>query len=157
MNQYPESVSGTDREGKTARKTISRRGQKKYWCFICIKGFRDKADLVRHDRIHTGEKPYACPDCGRKFSYTSSLYKHQLIHRRADSLKGNQFREMSVDYNPDDFSAIRTAPLACLEGGGGWRNGVKLEATEEKPPTEALSVGKADTQSSDFAFDISVT
>lgn len=157
MNQYPESSSGTDREHKTARKTISRRGQKKYWCFICIKGFRDKADLVRHDRIHTGEKPYACPDCGRKFSYTSSMYKHQLIHRRAGSLKGNQFREMSVDYNPDDFSAIRTAPLACLETGGGWRNGVKLEATEEKPPTEALSVGKADTQSNDFAFDISVT
>ncbi|XP_070792459.1 zinc finger and SCAN domain-containing protein 22-like [Pituophis catenifer annectens] len=157
MNQYPESASGTHREGKTARKTISRRGQKKYWCFICIKGFRDKADLVRHDRIHTGEKPYACPDCGRKFSYTSSLYKHQLIHRRAGSLKGYQFREMSVDYNPDDFSAVRTAPLACLEGGGGWRNGVKLEATEEKPPTEALSVGKADPQSSDFSFDISAT
>ncbi|XP_058028099.1 zinc finger and SCAN domain-containing protein 31-like isoform X2 [Ahaetulla prasina] len=157
MNQYPESASGTGQQGKTARKTVSRRGQKKYWCFICIKGFRDKADLVRHNRIHTGEKPYTCLDCGRKFSYTSSLYKHQLIHRRAGNLKGNQFREMSVDYNPDNFSAIRTAPLAGLEGSGRWRNGVKLEATEEKPPTEALSVGKADTQSSDFAFDISAT
>uniref|UniRef100_A0A8C6XJQ9 C2H2-type domain-containing protein n=1 Tax=Naja naja TaxID=35670 RepID=A0A8C6XJQ9_NAJNA len=216
MNQPPKAASGTDREGKTARKTISRRGQKRYWCFVCIKGFRDKADLVRHDRIHTGEKPYTCPDCGRKFSYTSSLYKHQLIHRRAASLKGNQFREVTIDYNPDGFSATRAAPLACLEGsgerrngvnlvatevkppteallvgkadtqsnqfrettidydpdgfsatcaaplaclegGGGWRNGVKLEATEEKPPMEALSVGKADTQSSDFAFSISAT
>ncbi|XP_026578072.1 zinc finger protein 397-like isoform X2 [Pseudonaja textilis] len=150
MNQPPKAASGTDQEGKTARKTISRRGQKRYWCFVCIKGFRDKADLVRHDRIHTGEKPYTCPDCGRKFSYTSSLYKHQLIHRRAASLKGNQFRQMTVDYDPDGFSASRAAPLACFEGGGGWRNGVKLLATEVKPPMEALSVGKADTQSNQF-------
>ncbi|XP_070593308.1 zinc finger and SCAN domain-containing protein 22-like [Erythrolamprus reginae] len=156
MDPYPEAAPGTNQEGKKARKTISRRGLKRYWCFICIKGFRDKADLVRHDRIHTGEKPYICLDCGRKFSYTSSLYKHQLIHRRPGGLKVNQFREVSVGYNPDGFTAI-TAPSARLEGGGEWRNGVKLEATEETPPAEALSVGMVSTQSSDFAFDISAT
>lgn len=62
-----------------------------------------------------------------------------------------------MDYDPGGFSAVRTAPLVYLEGGEGWRNGVKLEATEEKPPTEALTVGKADMQSSDFTFEISVT
>ncbi|XP_066471570.1 zinc finger and SCAN domain-containing protein 21-like isoform X2 [Tiliqua scincoides] len=61
----------------------SRRGQKNYWCFLCTKGFRDKADLVRHQRIHTGEKPFVCLDCGRRFSTTSSLYKHQTTHRRS--------------------------------------------------------------------------
>ncbi|KAM6472129.1 uncharacterized protein PHA67_003871 isoform 1-T2 [Liasis olivaceus] len=135
MNQHPEAVSSTVREGVTARKTISRRGQKKYWCFICIKGFRDKADLVRHDRIHTGEKPYACLDCGRKFSYTSSLYKHQLIHRRPGSPEGKQFRGMSSNYSRDDFSAMHTAPFASLDGGRGWRNGVKLAGSEGKPHT----------------------
>ncbi|XP_029142587.1 zinc finger protein 420-like [Protobothrops mucrosquamatus] len=157
MSQRPAAASGVDRKGGTAKKTVSRRGQKKHWCFICFKGFRDKADLVRHDRIHTGEKPYPCPDCGRKFSYTSSLYKHQLIHRRTGNPKGTQFREMSVEYNPGDFSALLTAPSASLEDCRGWRNGVKLEAPEEKPHTEPLSVGKADMRSSDLAFGISAT
>ncbi|XP_053146105.1 zinc finger and SCAN domain-containing protein 12-like [Hemicordylus capensis] len=67
---------------QSVKRNLSRRGQKNYWCFLCYKGFRDKADLVRHERIHTGERPYACADCGRLFSYTSSLYKHQLIHKR---------------------------------------------------------------------------
>lgn len=67
-----------------AKSKLSRRGQKNYWCFLCAKGFRDKADVVRHQRIHTGEKPYACLDCGRRFSTTSSLYKHQTTHRRSD-------------------------------------------------------------------------
>lgn len=157
MSQRPAAASGVDRKGGTAKKTVSRRGQKKHWCFICFKGFRDKADLVRHDRIHTGEKPYPCPDCGRKFSYTSSLYKHQLIHRRTGNPKGTQFREMSVEYNPGDFSALLTAPSASLEDCRGWRNGVKLEVPEEKPHTEPLSVGKADMRSSDLAFGISAT
>lgn len=63
---------------------VIRRGQKNYWCFLCTKGFRDKADLVRHHRIHTGEKPFVCPDCGRRFNTTSSLYKHQTTHRQSD-------------------------------------------------------------------------
>ncbi|XP_025030391.1 uncharacterized protein LOC103052562 [Python bivittatus] len=144
MNQHPEAASGAVQEGETARKTISRRGQKKYWCFICIKGFRDKADLVRHDRIHTGEKPYACLDCGRKFSYTSSLYKHQLIHRRPGSPEGKQFRGMSSDYSTDDFSAMHTASFGSLDGSRGWRNGVKLEGSEGKShmgPYRARSPG----------------
>ncbi|XP_020633518.3 uncharacterized protein LOC110070211 [Pogona vitticeps] len=80
-------------ESKNMRKNLNRKGQKKYWCFLCVKGFRDKADLVRHERIHTGEKPYACLECGRRFSYTSSLYKHQLIHSLPGDLLAGEFEE----------------------------------------------------------------
>ncbi|XP_054831579.1 zinc finger protein 2-like isoform X2 [Eublepharis macularius] len=77
---YRPMVEGT----KPSKKNPNRRGQKNYWCIMCGKGFRDKADVVRHHRIHTGEKPYECLDCGKRFSTTSSLYKHQIIHKRTD-------------------------------------------------------------------------
>nr|XP_056723038.1 zinc finger and SCAN domain-containing protein 12-like [Euleptes europaea] len=69
---------------RPVKKNLNRRGQKNYWCITCGKGFRDKADVVRHQRIHTGEKPFECLDCGRRFSTTSSLYKHHATHRRPD-------------------------------------------------------------------------
>nr|XP_008123927.1 PREDICTED: zinc finger protein 436-like [Anolis carolinensis] len=118
-----KSVAGTAGMSKNMKKNLIRRGIKKHWCFLCGKGFRDKADLVRHERVHTGEKPYACLDCGRRFNHTSSLYKHQDTHRPPDGLQKEDFscRENSI-------SNIHVA----VEGGN-FGLEIKAENYEEKP------------------------
>ncbi|XP_061476012.1 zinc finger protein 397-like isoform X2 [Rhineura floridana] len=124
------------------RKKLNRRGQRNYWCFICIKGFRDKADLVRHERIHTGEKPYLCLDCGKQFSYTSSLYKHQLIHQRPLDLAAKPFTEEPLICRHHDISDVQATGT---DGKGVLCNGVKVEGPGEEPCTGkvVLLVGSA--------------
>merc|ERR1711871_1032063 len=36
-------------------------------CSFCRKGFKQRSNLVAHERIHTGEKPYVCEICNRGF------------------------------------------------------------------------------------------
>ncbi|KAL8213303.1 UNVERIFIED_CONTAM: hypothetical protein K2H54_062105, partial [Gekko kuhli] len=84
MKRHHRDLTPSPEGNKPLKKKLNRRGQKNHWCITCGKGFRDKADVVRHQRVHTGEKPYACLDCGRRFSTTSTLYKHQIIHKRPD-------------------------------------------------------------------------
>ncbi|KNE72861.1 hypothetical protein AMAG_20589 [Allomyces macrogynus ATCC 38327] len=46
-------------------------------CELCNKGFRRKADQIRHTRIHTGDKPYSCSVCGEAFARQDALRRHQ--------------------------------------------------------------------------------
>ncbi|NXI28074.1 Z354C protein, partial [Sterrhoptilus dennistouni] len=54
-------------------------------CPQCGKGFRRKANLVAHQRVHTGESPYKCKECERTFSHASSLLAHHKAHLRKKS------------------------------------------------------------------------
>nr|XP_034963336.1 zinc finger and SCAN domain-containing protein 12-like isoform X2 [Zootoca vivipara] len=113
---------------KASRKKQNRRGQRNHWCFLCGKGFRDKADLVRHERIHTGEKPYSCLECGRRFSYTSSLYKHQLIHRQPVDL---ELKPVAEEHSNHGQNGVAHPQAAGEEGALG--NGVKVEDCRGEP------------------------
>eukprot|EP00058_Branchiostoma_floridae_P005591 XP_002591079.1 hypothetical protein BRAFLDRAFT_119068 [Branchiostoma floridae] len=55
-------------------------GEKPHKCHTCGKGFKQKADLKKHQRIHTGEKPYRCEVCGKAFNVKSNLTTHTLTH-----------------------------------------------------------------------------
>ncbi|XP_073538884.1 uncharacterized protein [Phyllobates terribilis] len=55
-------------------------GEKSYSCSECDKSYTDKENLTTHQRIHTGEKSYSCSKCGKCFTYKSSLIRHQKTH-----------------------------------------------------------------------------
>eukprot|EP00914_Ancora_sagittata_P018047 GHVO01035615.1.p2 GENE.GHVO01035615.1~~GHVO01035615.1.p2 ORF type:complete len:111 (+),score=7.78 GHVO01035615.1:436-768(+) len=49
----------------------------------CNKGFESKANLQRHQLIHTKERPYACLTCGKRFNQKANLSTHfKRVHAR---------------------------------------------------------------------------
>ncbi|XP_049623731.1 zinc finger protein 558-like [Suncus etruscus] len=54
--------------------------QKPHVCRECGRGFRQRAHLFSHQRLHTGEKPHICTDCGRGFSRKTHLIIHWRTH-----------------------------------------------------------------------------
>ncbi|XP_062978600.1 zinc finger protein 397-like isoform X4 [Elgaria multicarinata webbii] len=57
-------------------------GERPFECSQCGQFFIQRTHLVRHQRIHTGEKPHACPECGKSFSRRDKLIRHQRTHER---------------------------------------------------------------------------
>ncbi|XP_073493547.1 uncharacterized protein [Phyllobates terribilis] len=51
-----------------------------YICLKCDKCFTHRCLLRKHEKIHAVKKPFACPDCEKCFSDSSVLQKHQRLH-----------------------------------------------------------------------------
>ncbi|XP_078507364.1 uncharacterized protein LOC144767887 [Lissotriton helveticus] len=53
---------------------------RRYSCTECVKSFKTKTELTRHQRTHSGERPYHCTLCGNRFSLRHHLIGHQRTH-----------------------------------------------------------------------------
>ena len=62
------------------------RGERRYSCCICGRGFRAPSLLAPHMRTHTGEKPFECDICGRGFAKKENMTKHRRLHDRESKL-----------------------------------------------------------------------
>ena len=56
-------------------------GEVPYECRTCMKRFKQKGDLKKHERIHTGEEPYECKNCVKGFKQISAMKYHEKLHQ----------------------------------------------------------------------------
>lgn len=57
-----------------------RPARRPFVCIQCLKEFRSRSHLLRHEVIHTGERPYACHLCSSAFNRKESLVLHLRVH-----------------------------------------------------------------------------
>ncbi|XP_062992970.1 zinc finger protein 12-like [Elgaria multicarinata webbii] len=50
-----------------------------YTCAACLKSFRSRWSLRRHEGVHTGVKPFQCLSCGCCFSQAYRLQRHRAL------------------------------------------------------------------------------
>ncbi|KAL9703861.1 hypothetical protein quinque_007379 [Culex quinquefasciatus] len=60
--------------------SYSHEDKKPFSCQYCSKGFTQKCNLEKHERVHTGEKPFRCNICFKSFAQSGYLVIHQRIH-----------------------------------------------------------------------------
>lgn len=75
-----EKSFASKEEARTHLTTAHSLEDKPYACETCSKSFKNRYQLILHNRTHTGEKPFQCPICERAFSMSSNLQKHLDTH-----------------------------------------------------------------------------
>ena len=119
-------------------------------CQNCGKGFKHKANLTDHERIHTGERRHQCPECPKKFQTGSNLKTHMLVHTKelpflcqfcpkAFSTNGN-LKNHSKKYHPDLF-----APEIAFDAGP------MLEQTLEENDAEDFKQEQSDVNQKEIS------
>lgn len=54
--------------------------KRRYKCDKCDREFNQRANLRRHQLVHSGEKPFECAQCHRRFQQQGDLKRHMQRH-----------------------------------------------------------------------------
>lgn len=54
--------------------------KRRFKCDKCDRDFNQRANLRRHQLVHSGEKPFECDQCHRRFQQQGDLKRHMLRH-----------------------------------------------------------------------------
>lgn len=69
---------------------------KQYRCDQCLRSFKRKSELSRHNQIHSDERPYICQLCGISYKRQTHLTRHQQnVHKE----RKIQFRRLQPTDN----------------------------------------------------------
>ena len=93
------------------------RREKTHECLHCDKKFTCRAQVIKHQTIHTGEKPFSCSVCEKTFSTLSYLKNHQIIHPSVKPLScsdcGMEFRNRDKFSNHRKMKCAGDKPFLC--------------------------------------------
>ena len=86
---------------------MQHKGEYKFSCSICDKGFYQKQHYTGHLNSYIDERPNWCPKCGKQFLYSHDVYKHldkcsiqeKEFERTLGDCKGKKYFNTEVDLN----------------------------------------------------------
>jgi len=91
---------------KRLRSHMQCHGEKTFACDVCTKKFTVRAQLVRHQLIHSGIKAFVCPFCAYRSAIVENLRKHcHAVHK---VLYPPKKRDVA---RSDDFNATATTTV----------------------------------------------
>jgi len=94
---------------KRLRSHMRCHGEKSFACDLCTKKFTMRAQLVRHQLVHSGVKAFVCPFCAYRSAIIENLRKHcHAVHKVLYPPK-----KRDVARSSDDFSVAAGSTTGC--------------------------------------------
>jgi len=108
---------------KRLRSHMRCHGEKSFACDLCTKKFTMRAQLVRHQLVHSGLKPFVCPYCAYRSAIVENLRKHcHAVHKvlyppkKRDVARNDDFATAGMSYPGHTTVQGCSASAGCTTG-----------------------------------------